>query len=464
MNTFAIIGAGFSGTVAAIEFLNRMSGNAQLIIINRSGAAARGLAYGTNSPQHLLNVPVGNMTALVDHPDSFLEYCKKSEPEIAANSFVARKVYGDYLESLLKTAIAQASPRIQITQIISEVVSLKPSKEGAAIKLLDGQTLHADQVALAFGHFPPNHPFEFEETIHSHFLQNDPWQSHPQSESDKNGSILLIGGGLTAVDVITNLLKSAHTGSIYMLSRRGLLPKAHRVSRSGSGASTQIIELLLNSKPCVRSYLRIIRNEVQHRSTQGLDWRDVIASMRPITSELWKRLPGSERRKFLRHAQSYWDAHRHRVAPETYALFESALSTNQIIPITGRIKAAKVDNGLVRVDIKPKGKHTNQTVVVNLIVNCTGPSSNLKKINNQLIDQLLKDDLIAADTLGLGLHVDKRLFVKNNSGISSSWLSYVGPMLKADNWELTAVPELREAARSLAIKVCDIFEAKNKCN
>ena len=99
MKTFAIIGAGLSGTVAAIEFLNRSTGDAQLAIINRSGSIARGLAYGTNSPQHLLNVPAGNMTALADEPNSFLEYCRKQGQEVASNSFVSRKTYGDYLEN-----------------------------------------------------------------------------------------------------------------------------------------------------------------------------------------------------------------------------------------------------------------------------------------------------------------------------------------------------------------------------
>jgi len=458
MNTFAIIGAGFSGTVAAIEFLNRATGDAQLVMINRSGSIARGLAYGTNSPQHLLNVPAGNMTALADEPNSFLEYCRKQGQEVASNSFISRKTYGDYLEKLLDNAITTASPRVRTKKIIAEVLSLTRSEQGAAITLSNGETLQANQVALAFGHFPPANPPALEAIVKTHFFQRDPWQQRAPSHHSKSSTILLIGGGLTAIDVITNLIKSGHTGKIYMLSRRGILPQTHRVSRSNSMIGNSTSTLLLNSPPSIAKYFRIIRQEINKNSLQGIDWRDIIASIRPITSELWTRLSDYERRKFLRHAQSYWDAHRHRVAPETYQILEAALAGNQVVPIAGRINSIEVKDSLVTVDIKSRRKEVIQKVTASLIINCTGPSSDLRKSTDPLINQLMKDDLISADTLGLGLRVEDTLFVKNSTDLPSNWLSYVGPMLKADRWESTAVPELREVARSLAIKICEIFE------
>src|SRR3546814_2414729 len=112
MNTLVIIGAGFSGTVAAIEFLRTAPEGSKLIIVNRSGQMAKGLAYGTNSPIHLLNVPAGNMTAIVNEPDSYLKYCQLSDEKITASSFTPRKLYGEYLESLLKGAEFSAKGRV----------------------------------------------------------------------------------------------------------------------------------------------------------------------------------------------------------------------------------------------------------------------------------------------------------------------------------------------------------------
>jgi len=462
MKTFAIIGAGFSGTVAAIEFLNRAQDKANLIIINRLGLMARGLAYGTNSPQHLLNVPAGNMTALVDDPDSFLEYCQAQDPTVTASSFISRKIYGEYLESLLKDAIKRAEHRVKTIQIIAEVTRLQISDSAAMIELDSGELIQADHVALTFGHFPPSTPPGLEPITGTHHYHRDPWEQSPGLPVDKNASILLMGSGLTAVDVVTNLMKSAHAGKIYMLSRRGLLPKAHRVSRGHASASTRIKDLLLEATPSTLEYLKILRKEISFKSKEGVDWRDIIGSIRPITATLWKRLPDAERRRFLRHVQSYWDVHRHRVAPETYRVFEEALKSGQLVPIAGRIESITLEDGLISARVSERRKERKRDLSVDLVVNCTGPTSNLKKISNTLIKQLLDDGLILSDSLGLGVCVDEHYSLKNRLNQTNQRLSYVGPMLKAEHWELTAVPELREAARAVAISVWGCFQKQEK--
>jgi uncharacterized NAD(P)/FAD-binding protein YdhS len=458
MNTFVVVGAGFSGTVAAVEFLNRVQHEAHLLIINRSGLIARGLAYGTNSPLHLLNVPAGNMTALADEPDSFLNYCLERNMEVTASSFVSRKVYGDYLEHLLNQAIERSSPRVKTTQISAEVVSLTPNGQGATIELDSGEIFKADQVTLAFGHFPPSNPSGLGSVSETHYYQQDPWEQRADSQIQQHEPILLIGGGLTAIDVISNLMKSNHLGKIYMLSRRGLLPKPHRIARGQHTDHTSTHNRLLESKPSILGYLKIIRTAIKAGRSEQIDWRDVIASIRPITADLWKRLPDTERRRFLRHLQSYWDVHRHRVAPDTFQIFEDALDRGQLIPLAGRIVSMDVVNGAVNAVIKERRKASTRLLTVNLVVNCTGPTSDPEKTNSPLVKKLLREGLVVSDTLGLGVCVNDDYCLKNTQGEPNEWLSYVGPMLKADHWELTAVPELRVAARSVALSVCKKFE------
>ena len=92
-------------------------------------------------------------------------------------------------------------------------------------------------------------------------------------------------------------------------------------------------------------------------------------------------------------------------------------------------------------------------------MNCTGPTSNPEKTKSPLIKELLKEGLIVSDNLGLGICANEHYYLKNAQGEPNDWLSYVGPMLKADHWELTAVPELRVAARSVALSVCQKFES-----
>ena len=51
----AIVGAGFSGTLAALHLLERLPART-LLLCERSAAFARGAAYATPEPGHLLNV------------------------------------------------------------------------------------------------------------------------------------------------------------------------------------------------------------------------------------------------------------------------------------------------------------------------------------------------------------------------------------------------------------------------
>lgn len=460
MNTFAVIGAGFSGTVAAIEFLNRVKTESRLIIINRSGLMARGLAYGTNSPQHLLNVPAGNMTALADSPDSFLAYCQKRRLNVTSSSFVSRKVYGEYLAELLEEAIKRSSSRVKTLQINAEVIRLKPCVDGASIELNTGEIIKADQIALTFGHFPPSDPSGFISVANTPCYQRDPWDLPTSREIDKTDSILLVGGGLTAVDVISNLIKSEHIGNIYMLSRRGLLPKSHREARSHTSDNFRTRDLLLEAQPSILKYLKVVRKEIRNGEINGIDWRDIIASLRPITAKLWKRLPDAEKRRFLRHVQSYWDVHRHRVAPETFKAFDKALEAGQIVPIAGRIESINTEDDSITAIIRERRRSNKRSITAKRVINCTGPTSDPRKVSSPLMERLIEEGLIVPDTLGLGVCVDDHYYLKSDTAQPNNWLSYVGPMLKADHWELTAVPELREAARRVAINVCEVFEGK----
>lgn len=68
----AIIGAGFSGTLQAINLLRHEGPRATLI--ERAPVAGTGLAYGAAHPSHVLNVRAANMSAFPDDPSHFVRW------------------------------------------------------------------------------------------------------------------------------------------------------------------------------------------------------------------------------------------------------------------------------------------------------------------------------------------------------------------------------------------------------
>ena len=79
--TIVVIGAGFSGAMTAVNLLRHSSGRPlRVVLVNKSGRMARGIAYGTRSAEHVLNVPAGNMSAIPEEPDDFLRFCRWADP------------------------------------------------------------------------------------------------------------------------------------------------------------------------------------------------------------------------------------------------------------------------------------------------------------------------------------------------------------------------------------------------
>src|SRR5579863_5304367 len=150
MRTIAIVGAGFSGTATAIQLLTRHGHLPfEVALINRHPNLARGVAYGTQSPAHLLNVPAGRMGLFPDREGDFLEFASHYDNTISAGSFVPRSLYGRYLGARLKQA-AQGAKEMRFRPVTGTVESLKlaATGRGADLCFADGQSLVAEQVVL----------------------------------------------------------------------------------------------------------------------------------------------------------------------------------------------------------------------------------------------------------------------------------------------------------------------------
>jgi uncharacterized NAD(P)/FAD-binding protein YdhS len=446
-----IVGAGFSGAVTAIEYLKRAGVCDELIIINKTGKMAKGLAYGTNSPHHLLNVPAGNMSALVDFPDSFIDYCKSRHHDVYGNTFVERRIYGEYLENLLTTAEREA--KAKTLRLVAEVVKLEYRNKTVVLTLDNEELLIADHVVLSFGNFAPQVPKTLSNLCDSRSFLNDPWAMIGDKFTERAPRVLIIGSGLTAVDTTLNINTQFPEATFTLLSRRGLTPQAHREILPTAHYTGDIGSQLLNCEPSIKQYVRLIRKEIS--LTPGR-WRDIISSLRPITSTLWEKLNTHERRRFLRHVQPYWDIHRHRLAPKSAKSFQNLLDTNRVRVLQARITSAAQHEKTIVIYSRQRNNQTISILEFDFIVNCTGPCTNLRAINGQLIKELVRSGTIASDPLMLGILTDSEYKTLNARGESNSWLSYVGPMLRASYWEATAVPDLRRHAYDLATKLVEM--------
>lgn len=440
-----IVGAGYSGSLVAVNLLRQSQRAFKITLIEQRHPFGRGLAYRCWDDNLLLNVPAGNMSALVDVPEHFVKFCQTIDPAFNAGSFISRRIYGDYLEQTLAEALVGS--RSSLEKKVAEVLAVKPLSQGFAIELSKESWLVADQVVLALGHFPPRNFLAEGARLDSSYV-NNPWDFAALDQLPSKQPILIIGTGHTAVDTLFRLTCHDNQREVILLSRKGLVPEGHRFTPKPPSLS-KFPAYLEKLPKMLHTYMHALREEAKRRMALGDDWRDVMNELRPHTPAIWQSLPLAERKRFLRHVVAYWDVHRHRLAPSAHRRLHSLLQGGKTRLIKGRIQAMQREDGVWHVHYLTQAGST-EILSVSAIINCTGPNNTLTSLQQPLVKQLLATGLLVPDPLNIGLQTDTDYRLLNTHGTASEGLYYIGPMLKAKFWEAVAVPELRTHAAKLA--------------
>jgi uncharacterized NAD(P)/FAD-binding protein YdhS len=449
----AVIGAGFSGTMAAVHLLKQTNDRITVALVERTSEFGRGLAYRTRDVTHRLNVPAAKMGAFPDDIEGFYRWLQTRPERVRAvgvhtlhpNAFVPRILFGEYLEDLLAKA-ETVSPRLR--KIAAEAIDLVPLLNGSfRIEFSAGPPLIADQVVLALGNFPPGDPSLKDRAFHqSDRYLVDAWSGEARAKLSKPGDVLVLGSGLTALDLLSSLSHSKSSGTIHVLSRRGLFPRPH-LPVEPYPAFFDPHDL----PSSVRTLCRLIRQEIERANDKDKDWRAVTDSIRPFSQSIWKALSRDDRRRFLRHLKAFWEPHRHRVAPEVLAIKESLETRGRLCCYRGRIVAIEERQNQLEITFCQAGK--NRTLRVSYVINCTGPECNYHKLKDPLVVQLFARGLIVPDPLFLGLDVGTGGAILNLLGERVRNLYTLGSPQKGILFETTAVPELRVQARDLALRI-----------
>jgi uncharacterized NAD(P)/FAD-binding protein YdhS len=434
--TVAIVGGGFTGTTLAVQLLRKSGGDISVVLIERGARPGRGVAYSTECAEHLLNVPARNMSAYPDDPGHFLDWARLNhDPGASPGDYLPRLLYGQYVGSLLRQEIERHPGQVEHVQ--DEAVSLARVGDTAEVRFRSGRTLFAHKVVIALGNFPPGDPRLPGKTPHSQRYVSNPWASSALGDVARDKSVLLVGSGLTSVDVAITLRRRGFRGTIHILSRRGLLPPTHKATAPWPPFWDE------QSPRTVHGLLRLIRTQVEAAGRAGSGWRAVIDSLRPFTQEIWRSLSLKERRRFLRHARPYWDVHRHRISPAIGVRLASQLQDRQIEIHAGRIKAYAEQIDGVEVTYRDRESGQLEGLRVDRVINCTGPESDCRKVDDPLLRNLMRQKTARPDTLFLGLDVARNGALIDAHGEASDLLYAIGPVRKGSLWESTAVPELR---------------------
>jgi uncharacterized NAD(P)/FAD-binding protein YdhS len=148
--------------------------------------------------------------------------------------------------------------------------------------------------------------------------------------------------------------------------------------------------------------------------------------------------------------RSLWDVNRHRIPAGPLGAVRALARSGVLDVNAGRLEEINALDDAVEVIWRPRGATRTRAWLVDRVINCTGPESRVERVADPLVQSLLSSSIIRTDRLSLGIDVaaDGRPFARDGTPVDR--LYYLGPWLRARDWEATAVPELREHAAALA--------------
>ena len=444
--TIAIVGGGFSGTLLAIQLLRMgLAKTDSVVLIEQHPRTGPGLAYSIEDDCCLLNVPAGNMSALADDPGHFVRYCQAIDSLMTSSSFVPRRLYGQYLEQLLRETEAQYPQ--QLHRLHGSVLDLERlAVDQYRLDFANHASIQASKVVLALGHFA-SEPLAALKSLPADKVIA-PWDAAQFHKIPLALPIAILGTGHTAIDALLRLRANAAIQKVYLISRRGLLPNSHRPAASTVAA--EFPDWLKNVPATARSYASALRGQIKKHSQNGGDWRDVFNQIRAHTADLWQGLTINERARFLRQLLPYWDVHRHRLAPSIGKQIEQLQQQGAIDVIAGRIELAHMQANQINLQYRDRATQEMKSLEVGAIINCTGPNYDLSTVPDPLVKSLIRRNYLQQDPLKLSLASNDQYQLQSAQYPIQPGLYYIGPMLKALYWEAIAVPELRVHVQRLA--------------
>ena len=443
----AIIGGGAAAAALLGELLERpLPQPLHLDWYTGGHAPARGVAYKTNSERHLLNVRAASMSMFSGKPRGFLDFMQQRDPSVAGTDFLPRRSYGDYLESEMARSLQRGKANGHDVHILPLTVDALVPETDRVTVIHGEESRPVDAAVLAVGALPaqPLGGVSAAALASSRYVV-DPWNflNHLEQVGHVPDKVVLIGLGLTAVDVLLELSARWPRTRFVAVSRHGLLPEAHQHTASAPADDGAMLVEAMHDAPEIRRWLQLVREAIHANK----DWRTVIDGLRPHTPALWRELPTQQRARFLRHASWAWQRARHRMPPQVHETISNLEKSGRLQRRRGRLQSLDLVGDALQLTLRRSG--ALDLLDADMVIQTVGLDTDIERTGHALLRQLLVNRHVIADPHGLGVMAaaDGRL---QHAGGHWPHLFAIGSLMRGTSWESTAMPEIRQHAHQLA--------------
>jgi uncharacterized NAD(P)/FAD-binding protein YdhS len=373
-----IIGSGYSAAALTLHLLTRGVPADRLAIVG-PGQLGQGQAYGCVSDDFRLNVRAELMRLWPDRPDHFAEWAAVNitdDPDARtdAGDFFRRRDFAAYMADQLASipAIADISRHEQRADRISK------GTEGWRITLGDGTALTASRVVFATGNPAPDWPMK-DPPADAPGLVRVPWRGDWPARIAPDAEVVIIGGGLTALDALHSLHRRTHDGPVSLICPEGMLPP---VQTDWQDAAPLRWPTPLRGS----GFLRFMRRNIGDTDWSRTEWQRRFESLRVNISAAWQSLPEDDQARLMRRIGWLWSLARFRAGPQATGSAQAMLDSGQLTIrrdiVTGLTAGANHARHLVSLG-------DGARIEADAVINCSGAG------RDRLMSRLIGDRVIA---------------------------------------------------------------------
>jgi uncharacterized NAD(P)/FAD-binding protein YdhS len=438
-----LVGGGFSGAAFAAQLARASALPLAFTVLEPRPRVGPGLAYSAEDPDHRLNGAVDTHLLDPGEPDGLQQWCERHrildrDPEALAPNgrlYLRRADFGAYLAESAPAAVAAAGSSWHHARDLA--TGLRDDEAGLEVLTRTGSAVSSDMVVIATGNGGARLPSALQALALHPAVIVDPLNVAAAASIEPDARVLVVGSGLTALDVLSTLVRRGHRGSITAISRHGLRPRPQRppgaLADSGMGPLLARIEGEVpafireaGTPLTTRALTRALRRRIDEDRRAGEDWYRAFDDLRDVVWQVWPLLAPAEKARFLRWLRPWYDMHRFRSPPQNEAMVAEAEQRGLIRFETGHLQAAESAHDGIRVGVRSQdGESWTQTFDV--VVNCTGLDPTFGAHDNPFLAALLAQGVIRIDDCGTGFAVDAECRPIGASGTVDPRLRIAGP-------------------------------------
>ncbi len=454
-----IVGGGFTGCCAAVQLVRTAKVPLAITVIEANERLGRGLAYSATDADHRLNAPTYVHSMLPDDAWHFTRWVLDNkvlerDPQALwtdGGMYIRRRDFGTYIEDTVHQHRHWPATGSSITHLCDRAEDMHIEGNRGWVRTGGGQLLEADMVIVATGNPVPRLQTPFDPALASHpnVIEN-PLDTARLQGIPPQARVLLVGSGLTALDVLSTLVRQGHQGGIVVTSRRGQRPKPQgpmpaALAQASSPAALAMLPggivlarimgpapayLTEGSQPLsLRAMVKALRQKIRETQAAGATWYQAFDDLRDAVWQLWPQLPVPEQRRFLTKMRTWYDVHRFRSPPQNEDMVRAAEARGLIRFCAARLQSVSsaASDQTLNVVMREQGQTQHTQESFDVVINCTGLDAAKGASANPFLLAAVNAGLIRRDGCGLGFEVDADCRAVDAKGTAHSVLRVVGP-------------------------------------